>query len=318
VGLRRGAGRTHIGRSSDNDGKVEHSIIIDGFGWGGDGSHSGVGFGWEEINFGPGNAELYLNLATSRQGTHQEFVNDDRKGLMTYAGVLPFANTKSKWIQGMEIGFGYQAQSQNRPENGDANQEIRVRNAERRGRFDLFRPDSDFDQNFGSGWSWVAIPGFKWTIGPYMFRAVWVKTQFEGRQDGIGGIEGRGWTVDNQIFLWSPKGFLTGSQTTPHSIMFSAGFERGDMTCGQGCDASPGAGEFHSNTVLNREVALWWWIRPSLGLGTWAHWWTSSNTPVNTQVASGCRDNITEATAGKGAGRKCDFYSVNTGLRFRW
>jgi hypothetical protein len=151
-----------------------------------------------------------------------------------------------------------------------------------------------------------------------MIRAVWVKTQYEGRDDGLGGIEGTGWTIDNQIFLWSPKGFFTGSQTTPNSIMFSAGFERADMTCGQGCDASPGAGAFHSNTVLNREVALWWWIRPSLALGTWGHWWTTANTPVNTQVASGCRDNIGEATAGKGAGRGCNFYSVNTGLRFRW
>ena len=45
VGLRRGAGRTHIGRSSDNDGKMEHSIIFDGFNWGGDGSHGEVVYG---------------------------------------------------------------------------------------------------------------------------------------------------------------------------------------------------------------------------------------------------------------------------------
>jgi hypothetical protein len=151
-----------------------------------------------------------------------------------------------------------------------------------------------------------------------MFRAVWTKTQYEGKDDGLRGLEGQGWTIDNQIFLWSPKGFLTGSQTTPNSIMFSWGFERADMNCGVGCDAAPSTGSYHSNTVLNREAALWWWVRPSLGIGTWTHWWTAANTPVRTQVASGCKDNIAEATAGKGAGRKCDFYSVNTGLRFRW
>jgi hypothetical protein len=321
VGLRRSAGKTHVARSSDNDGKVEHSIILDGFGWGGDGDHAGAGFGWEEINFGPGNAELYINLATSRQGTHQEFVNDDRKGLLTYIGVKPFSNTKSKWTQGLEIGFGYQGQSQNRMENmdgADGVREIRVRNQERRGRFELFRPDTGFDQNFGSGYSWIAMPGLKWTVGPYMLRAVWLKTQFAGKDDGLGGIEGTGWTIDHQFFLWSPKGFFTGSQTTPNSIMISFGFERGDMDCGQGCDASPSTGEFHSNSVINREAAMWWWIRPSLGVGTWAHWWTAANTPVRTQVGSGCKDNIGEATAGKGAGRKCDFYSVNTGIRFRW
>src|SRR6185295_1820721 len=29
IGLRRGAGKTHVGRSSDNDGKMEHSLIFD-------------------------------------------------------------------------------------------------------------------------------------------------------------------------------------------------------------------------------------------------------------------------------------------------
>ena len=318
AGLRRGAGRSHIGRSSDNDGKMEHSIILDGFSWGGAGSHAGLGLGWDEIDVGPSKYSLFVNLATSRQGTYSEFVNDDRKGLMTFFGVQPFANVKNKWVQGFEVGLGYQAHSQDRPENFD--NEIRVRNVERRGRFELFRPEgvAGADQNHGSGWSWVAIPGLKWRVGPYQFRAVYVKTQYEGKDDGYHGIEGRGWTLDNQIFIWSPKGLFTGTQTTPNSIMLSWGFERADMNCGIGCDASPEAGEFHSNTVLNRETALWWFIRPRLAIGMWHHWWTTANTPVRTQVASGCKDNITDATAGKGASRECDFYSLNTGLKFRW
>ena len=323
IGLRRGAGRTHIGRSSDNDGKMEHSIIFDGFAWGGDGSHAGAGVGWEDVDIGPSKAELYVNWASSRQGTHQEFVNDDRKGLMMFAGVKPFANVKNKWIQGLDIGFGYQAMSQNRPENMDgANgvSEVRVRNVERRGRFNLWFPDNGFDQNFGHGWSWIAVPGMKWEVGPYMLRAVWLKSQYRGKQDGFRGVEGQGWTIDNQIFLWSPKGFFTGSQTTPNSIMFSWGFERGDMNCGRGCDASGGNGTnaFHANTVLNRETALWWWVRPSLGVGMWWHYWTAKNTPVNTQVATGCKSNIAAANSGKSDSRECSWHSLNTGLRVRW
>jgi hypothetical protein len=321
VGLRRGAGRTHIGRSSDNDGKMEHSIIFDGFAWGATGSHAGIGLGWDDVDLGPSKAELYINLATSRQGTHQEFVNDDRKGLMTYIGIMPFANVKNKWIQGLDIGFGYQAHSQNRPENMEGAEgvsEVRVRNVERRGRFELWRPDIGFDQNFGNGFSWIAVPGMKWTVGPYMLRAVWLKSQYEGRQDTLRGVEGTGWTIDNQIFLWSPKGFFTGSQTTPNSIMLSFGFERGDMNCGRGCDASPSTGSFHANTVLNRETALWYFIRPSLAVGTWWHHWTTANTPVRTQVATGCKDDITGATSGKGASRSCTWDSLNTGLRYRW
>jgi hypothetical protein len=323
VGLRRGAGRTHISRSSDNDGKVEHSIILDGFAWGGDGSHAGAGLGWEGVDIGPGEMDLFLNYASSRQGTHQEFVNDNRKGFMGFWGVRPFANLKSKWISGFEVGVGYQAHSQDSPFNAGGpfgGNEIRVRNVERRGRQDLFRPEAigPEDQNHGGGFSWVAIPGVKWVIGPYFFRAVWLKTQYEGRDDNQRGLEGKGWTIDHQLMLWSPKGFFTGSQTTPGTVQVSFGFERGDMTCGLGCDASPGTGSFHSNTVLNREAALWYWVQPSLGVGVWWHYWTANNTPVNSQVALGCKDNIDDAIAGKGAGRKCSWHSVNTGLRFRW
>jgi hypothetical protein len=331
VGLRRGAGRTHISRSSDNDGKVEHSIILDGFAWGGDGSHAGAGIGWEEVDIGPSKVEAYFNWASSRQGTHQEFVNDDRKGLLAFVGARPFANIKNKWIEGLDMGVGFQWNSQNSPFNmqgADGVSEIRVRNTERRGRFEFFRPAVNLcppppdaeacDQNFGGGYSWVIIPGLKYQVGPYMFRAVWLTTQYRGREDTLRGIEASGWTIDHQVFLWSPKGFFTGSQTTPNSIMFSFGFERGDMECGRGCDASPSTGSFHRNTVLNREAALWYWVRPSFGIGTWMHYWTSANTPVRTQVGTGCKENITEATSGKGAGRSCSFSSANVGIRYRW
>jgi hypothetical protein len=325
VGLRRGAGRTHVSRSSDNDGKVEHSIILDGFDWGGDGSHAGAGLGWEGVDVGPGEVDLFLNYAASRQGTHQEFINDNKKGFMGFFGVRPFANLKNKWISGFEIGVGYQAESQDNPENFDpdgafSGNEIRVRSVERRGRQDLFRPAAigEADQNVGPGFSWVVIPGLKWVIGPYFFRAVWVKTQYEGKRDGIRGLEGTGWTIDNQIFLFSPKGLFTGSQTTPGSLMLSWGFERADMNCGLGCDASPGTGSFHSNTILNRETALWYWIQPSLGVGTWWHWWQAANTPRRSQVALGCKDNISEANSGKAQSRKCSWHTVNAGLRFRW
>jgi hypothetical protein len=184
IGLRRGAGRTHIGRSSDNDGKMEHSQVFDGFQWGGDGSHAGAGLGWDGVDIGPGEFDLFINYASSRQGTHQEFINDNRKGIMTFFGIRPFANMKNKWFSGFEVGFGYQAHSQDSPQNFDPDgdntgNEIRVRGAERRGRQDLFRPGAlgNADQNVGGGFSWIAIPGLKWVVGPYMLRAVWLNTQ---------------------------------------------------------------------------------------------------------------------------------------------
>jgi len=325
IGLRRGPGRTHIGRSGDNDGKMEHSLILDGFAWSGTGSHAGMGLGWDGVDIGPGEYDLFLNFATSRQGTHQEFVNDDRKGFLMYIGGKPFSKMKNKWISGLELGLGYQGQSHERPDNLAAGEgeQIRVRNAERRGRQVLFQPAVAAgvvsDQNFGSGYNQVFIPGMKWVLGPYMFRAVYVTTRYANeRSTGGNGLWGRGFTLDNQIFLWSPKGFMTGSTNMPNSLMLSFGFERADMDCGRNCDASPSTGSFHSQTVLNRETALWYWLRPGLGVGMWWHYWTTSNTPYRTQVANGCKDSRTEALAGKGVSRSCDWHSLNTGLRYRW
>src|SRR4029453_9820409 len=175
-------------RSSGNDGKVEHSIILDGFAWGGDGSHAGAGLGWEGVDVGPGEFDLFLNFASSRQGPHQRFVTDNSKGFMGFFRGRTFSNLKNKWISGLEVGIGTQFQSQDRPENfnGDDNApEIRVRSVERRGRQDLFRPNpivAGETKNFGHGFSWIAIPGLKYTVGPYMFRAVYVKTRYEGAQ----------------------------------------------------------------------------------------------------------------------------------------
>jgi len=116
-----------------------------------------------------------------------------------------------------------------------------------------------------------------------MFRFSYITTRYQNVNPGVGsGMWGRGWTYDNQIFLWSPKGFLTGSQTTPNSIMMSFGFERADMNCGSACTAGGGnvTSGYHQLTVLNREAALWYWLQPSLGVGMWWHYWTTSNTNI--------------------------------------
>jgi hypothetical protein len=326
VGLRRGAGRTHISRSSDNDGKVEHSIILDGFDWGGDGSHAGMGLGWDGVDIGPGEYELYLNFASSQQGTWQEFLPSDRKGFLGFIGGKPFSKTKNKWISGLDVGVGYQGESQDRPENFDpfeSGNRVRVRNGERKSRQTFWEPAplsaGGSEQNVGSGWSSVWIPGMKWAVGPYFFRFVYVNTRFANINPGIGsGISGSGWTIDHQVKLWSPKGFFTGSQTTPNSLIFSFGFERADMNCGRACDASPSTGSFHRNHITEMESALWYWFQPSLGFGVWWQRWTSSNTPYRTQVATGCKDSRAEALAGDGVSRSCTFNSFNTGLRYRW
>jgi hypothetical protein len=316
VGLRRGTGASQLGRSSGSDADMEHHFIFGVGNFSGTGSHAGMGLHWDRVPVGSGDASLFLNLATSSGGTHMEFLDSDRKQLRAWAGMRPFSKMKdSKWISGLEFGVGLQGGAVDRFDGlGDGE----LATHEERGSQVLFA-----FSDVGSGWSYILIPGVKWRVGPYQLRAQYFTSRTEGRDDDFRGIWGRGFEVSQQVFLWSPKGFFTGSASTPGSLLLGFAFERGDAQCGvPGCSeahfTSAGASNVQRITILNREIGLWYWVRRGLSIGTWWHYWHASNTPVNTQVAVGCKSNITSAEAGKGSGRGCDWWSANVGMRYDW
>lgn len=310
IGLRRGAGATHVSRSSENDAKLEHNMVLGWGDWGGDGSHAGLGLIWDRVAFGPGDFRLSLNLATSQQGTHREFIDTDRKGLMTFFGVRPFSKIKNKWIQGLEFGIGYQGHSID----SFVGRDFEIATHERRSDIVLAAASDDV----GDGWSYVVVPGMRWRIGPYMIRGNWHKTQTEGRDDQNRGLDGKGWNISNQIFLWSQKGFLTGSPSTPGSLLLGFDFERVDVECGGACDLDFNNTGFKRQTVLNRELALWYWIRPGLRIGTWAHFWRASNTPPDVATAVGCKKSFSSADSGKSSSRTCEWWTANLGIQWSW
>ena len=135
-------------------------------------------------------------------------------------------------------------------------------------------------QNVGSGWGHVFIPGLKMNSSPCIVRHGVDTRNDTVILDWVEACRANLRTIDNQLMVWSPKGFLTGSQTTPNTVMFSWGFERADMNCGAGCDASPGAGNFHSQTLIesgNGTVVLdstelgCWHVASLLDLGQYAY-----------------------------------------------
>jgi hypothetical protein len=315
IGLRRGAGATHLGRSSSSDAKMEHDMIFGLGNFSGAGSHAGMGLHWDRVPVGTGDATLFVNYGSSSNGTHMEFVDSDRKTIKAFAGTRPFSKIKNKWIQGLEFGVGLQGGAVDR---FDGTGDGAIETHEERSSQTLF----EFE-DVGNGWSSIIVPGMKWRIGPYQLRGNWHRVRTEGRDDDLRGIKGTGWDVSQQIFVWSPKGFLTGSPSTPGSLLVGFAFERADAECGvPGCsiahDTVTAGNSVSRITVLNREIGLWYWIRPGLRVGTWYNIWHASNTPVNTQVAVGCKSNIDSAESGKASGRSCDWWSWNLGLNFRW
>jgi uncharacterized small protein (DUF1192 family) len=312
VGVRRGAGATHISRSSDSDANLEHNMLLGWGDWGGDGSHAGIGLVWDRVPVGMGDFRFALNYASSQQGTHAEFIDTDHKGFMGFFGVRPFSKMKeAKWIQGLEFGWGLQYNTID----SFVGRGFGISTHEERGGQDII----ELDGEVGDGWSYVFVPGMKWRIGPYQIRGNYHRTQTSGKDDDFRGLDGKGWNIANQIFLWSPKGFLTGSPSTAGSLLLGFNFERVDVTCGViGCNDLDTQGTHKRATVLNREIELWYWIRPALRIGTWAHFWHTSNTPDNVQVAVGCKGSFDSARAGKGTSRSCDWWTWNLGIQYQW
>ena len=81
--------------------------------------------------------------------------------------------------------------------------------------------------------------------------------------------------IAHDIFVWSPKGFLTGSAQTPGSILVGTHFERDNFKCNN-CPTING-GQFHRERVLLREWDLWYFVAPSMSVGVNYKWYDASN-----------------------------------------
>jgi len=113
----------------------------------------------------------------------------------------------------------------------------------------------------------------------------------EDRGGTTGKKRSNSFLIGHDLFLWSPKGFLTGSSTTAGSILIGTHFERVDMSVG--CNGStgipcPGTGllsQFHRNRILLREGDLWYFIGPRMSVGINVLWYDAANLRVGSNQA---------------------------------
>lgn len=331
-------------RSSSSDATMELGLLQSSGVISSTGRHRGLGLVWNRVPVGSGDVTFETHYVAGDLGVSDNDVNDtDKKGVMGIFGVRPFSNMKNKWVEGLDVGVAWQirsldgragtVESRARAETcppgaggnnctdshrhdiaDEANAEsdrFRIRSQDRRGRVTIFDAD-----DIGSGLGAWITPGMRWNIGPYQFRANRGFQTFAGRNDAYRGVGGKSFEIANQIFLWSPKGFLTGSTSTAGSLQLGATFERADAHCG--VIGACGIQNASRVSFTNREVALFYFIRERLRVGTWWNWYESTNTPIRTQMAVGCKKNEVEAAAGKGGGRSCDWHSINLGLQVQF
>jgi hypothetical protein len=211
----------------------------------------------------------------------------DKKSFNEYLSIQPFSEVKNKWISGLTFEYGvWFCNVDLRGMNGC--DRYRIQDHGDGGRQTLFDTGAG---SIGNGLTTAMGPGVVWSVGPYTLRAM---GSFEQSADD-GGRRGKkrahNFLIGHDLYLWSPKGFLTGSATTPNSILVGTHFERNDMSVD--CSNRPGGGssgilcantgigghitQFHRNTILLREWDLWYVIAPRMNVGLNVLWYDASN-----------------------------------------
>jgi hypothetical protein len=195
----------------------------------------------------------------------------DRKDFNAYVSISPFSALKNKWLTGLTLEYGmwFCNVDDRAIENGC--ERYRIQDHGDGGRQTLFDTGAD---SIGEGLHRAHGPGVVWSIGPYTLRAM---GHFQRSEDkgNPGRKKGNSFLIGHDIFLWSPKGFLTGSPSTTGSILFGTHFERVDMSCGfSGCAVG---GAFSRNRILLREWDLWYFVAPRMSIGTSFLWYDASN-----------------------------------------
>ena len=248
---------------SSTGGLFDRSMFQDGAGLGAATVNNAAGLFWNEVPIGPG--EMLFEAVYSNQGLtsieDQERPNTDKRAAHVAFNIKPFSKLKNKWINGIDLGVGYQLDRIHPDEDG--RNFFRVRTTERQ-RLALIEVARDLDPE--SQRHYVA-PGFGWKIGPYWLRTAygWNKGEFVTGGD----VKGWMWRIAHELFVWSPKGFLTGSVNTPGSVMLFTGFERDNYRAANNGlrECGSGGGDCTSAYASSANAGLWYSIRPGLRVG---------------------------------------------------
>lgn len=291
----------------------------------------GIGLSWVNIPVGVGDVSyqaIYKPGAPFKLGSMSD---TDGKQFQTTFGTRPFNRSKNPWLEKIKWGVGLQVDSIDArsafsgARSSSPRARLRMRTFERvpvvlavPSALTLLdtRAGGPGTASIGEGLHTRVETGLEWGYGPYLTRIEGGWSRFRsgpletGASDGMKGPRGNYWRIGHDLFIWSPKGPLTGSPGVAGSVQVGYAFGRADGDCGKGADCSPGAGRFRQNFLRNNEIDLWYHLAPGFRVGMFAYFWHSANTPVAVQPQTGCTRNVNATNPGKG----CDWLSVNIGL----
>ncbi len=256
---------------------------------------SGFVLNWDDKDlsgiFIPGRiGRLQFSMSTIAEGDDGTQTTSDRQSFNVYGNIQPFSQVKNKWISGLTFETGaWFCNNDNRSDSAVCLDRFRIQDHGDGGRTTLFDTGAG---SVGKGTAIAIGPGLVWNVGPYTLRAM---TQFlQASDDGgtVGKKRAHDWLIGHDLFLWSPKGWLTGSATQTGSVLVGTHFERTDISssCNDfGALACGGPttllGQFHRNRILLREWDIWYFIAPRMSIGANFLWYDASNLGNRTNQA---------------------------------
>jgi hypothetical protein len=274
--------------------QAEYDLFTANVGFNTGSASSGISLIWDDRSLSsigiPGRISRFqVGMNAYGEGGDGAQINTDRKDFAAYLSVEPFQQLKNKWIRGLLFEYGgWFCNSDNRAVANGCSL-YRVRDNSRGGRQTLFTSGNN---SIGDGLTVQHGPGLLWAVGPYTLRAmrVWMNSEDIGTGIGTAAAVGKGrkkgrvWLVGHDLFVWSPKGFLTGSANQTGSVLMGTHFERTDVSTG--CNGSTGIpcapigghmAQFHRSRILLREWDLWVFIAPRMSVGASFLWYDASN-----------------------------------------
>ena len=271
-----------------NTGRAGWGIVMN---WD-DRSLSGIGI--------PGRIGRYqFAMASVSEGDDNLSSFTDRKDFTTYVSVFPFSQLKNKWLQGFMFEFGsWFCNVDQRQTAVNGCNRVRIQDNGDAARQTLFDTGAN---SIGEGLVTSMSPGITWNIGPYRLRTMGM---FWHAEDGNfsappagGAVAKRGkktahdFLIGHDLYLWSPKGFLTGSANTPGSILVGTSFQRTDVGCATPRCGPINGGQFHRGTYMIREWDLWYFLAPRMSIGGGIMWYNASNLTTTVQKNLGVNKN---------------------------
>ena len=209
---------------------------------------NGISLFWDDRSLSgigiPGRISRFnIGIGNIAEGDDGQSSFTDRKDFNTYLNLQPFSQLKNIWIQGLAFEMGaWFCNADNRATDNGC-ERYRLRDHGDGGRQTLFDTGAD---SIGDGLHIGLTPGIMWQVGPYTLRAMAHRQRSEDRGGTRGQKKSDMFLIGHDLFIWSPKGFLTGSAATAGSILLGTHFERNNMSCETGalCSGING-GQFH-------------------------------------------------------------------------